>query len=948
MSKKNDIKNQLDNFVENYIKEDFGDIISDRFSRYSKYIIQDRALPDARDGLKPVQRRILYSMYKVGMFSNQPYKKSARIAGEVMGKYHPHGDGSIYNAMVRLSQDFKMLTPLIDMHGNNGSIDGDSAAAMRYTEARLSKAAELLLEDINARTVNFVPNFDDEEIEPTVLPAKFPNLLINGAIGISAGYATKIPPHNTHEVIKATIALIKNENLETKDIMKYIKGPDFPTGGLVQGKDGIFNALDKGSGKVVIRSIYHVEKIKKDQYQLIIDQIPFDVNKSDLVKSIDMLKINKKFEDISEIRDESDKDGLRIVIDLKKGKSPDLAVNYLFKNTDLQINYHYNMVSIMNNRPVQSGVIPILKTYIYHQKDIIRNRSNYYLKKSQTRLHIVEGLIRMSGIINEIIEDIKRSKNKKSSKELIMKKYNFTEVQSEAIVTLQLYKLSNTDALALQQEENSLKENIDYLKNILSSDDELSNLIISELKTTEKLIGRKRISLIEDDIETIKIDEKELIAEENVMIGITKDGYFKRSNLKSYQLSRTTGIKNEDFLIYENEHTTLQTLLMFTNKGNFIYLPIYKLDDQKWKDLGIYVNNIISMENNETIIDIFSIDDFKIPSSIILVTKKGMIKHVNLDLFEISRYQKTTKAISLDKDDELVRAIISEGHYISLITINGNILNFYRDEIPYYGLSAKGVRTIKLNPGDFLSTVTTFDLNENIHILSSRGNLISHKAEDIKISHRNRKGYKLIENIKSQPHIAKFAKALPKKIDEQYTFTAYTNKNKYNITFKDAIAVNNKFGKNIFSSKKEVLYNSTIPIFKEDKYTINLRDRSNSEDNNELEITKKEQNETKIDIIKIEKKIENNEKIEILDLSKKDDGKKNHSPKKESNPLIKENIKNVNEKKNVSKKKKNIKDVNKPPKVPKNKQKEAKKRKIEKINKEKITITRLNLFDEEE
>ncbi|MGB0175436.1 MAG: DNA gyrase/topoisomerase IV subunit A, partial [Acholeplasmataceae bacterium] len=565
MSKKKAVKDVLDTFVEALIKEDFEDIISERFSRYSKYIIQERALPDARDGLKPVQRRILYAMQQMGMGSTQPYKKSARIAGEVMGKYHPHGDSSIYDAMVRLSQDFKMHLPLVDMHGNNGSIDGDTAAAMRYTEARLSKAAEMLLEDINSRTVPFIPNFDDEEVEPTVLPAKFPNLLVNGATGISAGYATKIPPHNVHEVIQATIALIKDETLQTKDLMKFIKGPDFPTGGLVQGKEGIFNALDTGSGKVVIRSQYHIEEMKKDQSRIVIDEIPYDINKAELVKSIDMLRINKKFEDIQEVRDESDKDGLRIAIELKKGKDVELAINYLLKHTDLQVNYHYNMVAILNHRPVQVGIVPILKTYIYHQKDVITNRSHYDLKKTQTRLHIVEGLIQMVSIISEIITLIRQSKNKKTAKEAIMNAHQFSDVQAEAIVTLQLYRLSNTDILSLQQEQKDLEEKILYLESILSSDEALSQVIIEELKTSDKLISMKRRSVIEADIETIKIDEKDLVNEENVMIGITKEGYIKRSNLKSYQLSQSVGMKDHDVIMYEKEHTTLQTLLIFTN-----------------------------------------------------------------------------------------------------------------------------------------------------------------------------------------------------------------------------------------------------------------------------------------------------------------------------------------------------------------------------------------------
>ncbi|MGA0351509.1 MAG: DNA topoisomerase IV subunit A [Acholeplasmataceae bacterium] len=831
MSKKKAVKDVLDTFVEALIKEDFEDIISERFSRYSKYIIQERALPDARDGLKPVQRRILYAMQQMGMGSTQPYKKSARIAGEVMGKYHPHGDSSIYDAMVRLSQDFKMHLPLVDMHGNNGSIDGDTAAAMRYTEARLSKAAEMLLEDINSRTVPFIPNFDDEEVEPTVLPAKFPNLLVNGATGISAGYATKIPPHNVHEVIQATIALIKDETLQTKDLMKFIKGPDFPTGGLVQGKEGIFNALDTGSGKVVIRSQYHIEEMKKDQSRIVIDEIPYDINKAELVKSIDMLRINKKFEDIQEVRDESDKDGLRIAIELKKGKDVELAINYLLKHTDLQVNYHYNMVAILNHRPVQVGIVPILKTYIYHQKDVITNRSHYDLKKAQTRLHIVEGLIQMVSIISEIITLIRQSKNKKTAKEAIMNAHQFSDVQAEAIVTLQLYRLSNTDILSLQQEQKDLEEKILYLESILSSDEALSQVIIEELKTSDKLISMKRRSVIEADIETIKIDEKDLVNEENVMIGITKEGYIKRSNLKSYQLSQSVGMKDHDVIMYEKEHTTLQTLLIFTNLGNFIYLPIYKIDEQKWKDLGIYISNIVPLEDGETFIDIFAIDDFKVPQSMILVTHLGQIKHVTLDQFEMVRYQKTTNAMKLDQGDTLSRVIKAEGEFVSIMTKHGVMLNYHRSEIPYYGLSARGVKGISLRDKDVVTTIATFDVNQMMHVTSSRGHFITLDTNELDISKRNRKGYEWIEVVKSSPHIPLIAKAMPEHIQNDHSITVHSSKQTYTYVIKDVMSKSNKFGKALFKTKKESLIYCLFHLELKDAYHDTYLELLNIEEN---------------------------------------------------------------------------------------------------------------------
>ena len=824
MSKKQaPINEALDQFVEALIKETFQDIVSERFKRYSKYIIQERALPDARDGLKPVQRRILYAMYQMRLFPDASYKKSARIAGDVMGKYHPHGETSIYDAMVRMSQDFKMYLPLVDMHGNNGSIDGDSAAAMRYTEARLSVSAQLLLKDIEARTVPFIPNYDDEEVEPTVLPAKFPNLLVNGATGISAGYATKIPPHNVHEVIEATIALIKNENLTTLDLMAYIKGPDFPTGGLVQGKEGIFQALDTGAGKVVIRSQYHFEDIKHDQKRVVIDQIPYDINKSELVKSIDQLRIQKKFEDIAEIRDESDKDGLRIAIDLKKGKDPEFAINYLFKVTDLQLNYHYNMVAILQHRPLQVGIIPILKAYIYHQKEVVTNRSHYQLKKAETRLHIVEGLIKMVSILDQIIENIRASKNKQTAKENIMRLFDFSDTQAEAIVTLQLYRLSNTDVMLLEQEESSLKETISGLHLILKSDEALSKVIIDELKATDKAIGIPRRSVIEADIENIKIAEKDLITDEQVMIGLTRDGYIKRSSLKSYQMSQQVSLKSEDVMMYERPHQTLETLIMFTNLGNFIYLPVYKLEDQKWKDLGVYIHNIVPLEPNEIIIEVMTFNDFKLKQTLILLTALGQIKQVKLEDFEMVRYQKTTKAMVLDPEDALVRVVIAEGDYVSIMTEGGYMLNIHRGDIPYYGLNARGVKSISLVEDDIATALTTFNLDDDIHVLSSRGHLIT--IEKKPISKRGRKGFLAIEPLKSQPHIPLVMKATSS-ISEDMHIYIYTSQQIHMKTFHELISKHNKYGKFVLDSKTEYIQYVHFDFYKEDSYKEIVLDES--------------------------------------------------------------------------------------------------------------------------
>ncbi len=750
----NNIINQVNEYVEKVIESTLEDIVSERFARYSKYIIQDRALPDARDGLKPVQRRILYAMQQLGMLHNKPYKKSARIAGEVMGKYHPHGDSSIYEAMVRLSQDFKMRVPLIDMHGNNGSIDGDSAAAMRYTEARLSKAAEALLADIDKRTVPFVPNFDDEELEPVVLPAKFPNLLVNGAKGISSGYATNIPPHNLKEVVNATLAYIDNEKITLEELSKIILGPDFPTGGIVQGHQGILSALETGAGKIVIRAKSLIEEISKSQDRIVITEIPYEVNKADLVKAMDVLRIEKKVEDILEIRDESDQEGLRIAIDLRKGADVQLILNLLFKSTDLQVTYNYNMVAIMNHRPVLVGVIPILKAYVDHQKDVITNRSNFELARANKRQHIVLGLIKMVSVIEKVIEIIRGSQNKQNAKENLMQRFDFSEAQAEAIVTLQLYRLSNTDVVALEQESLSLSERIKELEHILSSEAQLRRVIKKELSEIAQLLGENRKSEIEAEIETIKIDQKDLISDEKVMIGITKDGYIKRASTRSYQASQSIGLKENDALMFEKELNTLDTLLIFTNLGNYIFLPVYKIDEQKWKDLGIYINNITPIEKNERLIKVLAVSSFNSDETILIATKEGMMKQAKLADFEVSRFNKSLKAMKLSDSDEVVCVDDQAKTNILSISNKGYALRFKTEELPLYGLQAGGVKSMSLQDGDHLVSALYVKPSDDFVMLTNRGHIIKDVVEELPIYNRNRRGILIIEHQKANPHLA--------------------------------------------------------------------------------------------------------------------------------------------------------------------------------------------------
>ncbi|NWH11819.1 DNA topoisomerase IV subunit A [Acholeplasma laidlawii] len=791
------IDKKLDKFIEEKIEKVLlEDIMSSRFGRYSKYIIQDRALPDARDGLKPVQRRILYAMGQMGLAFNKSYKKSARIAGEVMGKYHPHEDSSIYEAMVRMSQDFKMRVPLVDMHGNNGSIDGDSAAAMRYTDARLSKEAEFLLKDIDKRTVNFVPNFDDEEQEPTVLPARFPNLLVNGAMGISAGYATKIPPHNLNEVIDATIALIDNPNITNDEILKYIKGPDFPTGGIVQGKAGIKEALTTGSGKIIIRAKMNVEEMSKSQDRIVITEIPYEVNKADLVRQIDNLRINNNIEDILEIRDETDQEGLRIAIDLKKGADAQFIQNYLLKSSDLQVNYNYNMVAILKHRPVLSGAFELLKVYLEHQKEVVTNRSNYELERATKRNHIVDGLIQMTSVVSEVIEEIRKSKNKADSKENIQKRFGFSELQAEAIVMLQLYRLSTTDIQALLDEKDTLYKEITRLEQILSNERILLKTIKSELQEVQTLLPSPRRTELEAEIETIKIDEKDLISDEQTYVAITKDGYVKRASLRSVVASKEVGLKENDAMLYEEELNTLDTLLLFTNLGQYIYLPVYKIEEQKWRDLGVYINNIVPTSKGETIIRVLKVSDFSIDQKILLTTKQGQMKQVNLADFEVSRYNRPLRAMKLSKDDELVSVDYNQLDNIVAISKHGYVLRFDTEELPVYGLTAGGVKSMALAEGDEVAVAFYAKESDDFYFLTSRGHIIKDTVLELPKYARNRRGIILVDRIKTSPHFIISASRVSKtQIKEDVKVRILSTKEALITTVSDLKYVANKYGK---------------------------------------------------------------------------------------------------------------------------------------------------------
>ena len=742
------------------------DIMGDRFGRYSKYIIQDRALPDVRDGLKPVQRRILYAMYKDGNTYEKPFRKSAKTVGNVIGNYHPHGDSSVYDAMVRLSQDWKLREPLVQMHGNNGSIDGDPAAAMRYTEARLSAISGLLLKDIDKNLVDFVPNFDDSMTEPTVLPAFFPNLLVNGATGISAGYATDIPPHNLGEIIDAVIYRMNHKQCALDDILTFVQGPDFPTGAIIQGEQEIKKAYTTGKGRIVIRSKAEIEPVRGGREQIVVTEIPYEVNKANLVKKIDDLRIDKKVEGIMEVRDETDRNGLRIVIELKKDVKSEIVLNYLFKNTDLQISYNINMVAIHNKRPVLMGLMDLIDAYIQHQKEVVTNRSNFDLKRARERQHIVEGLIKMVSVLDEVVQIIRHSKDKADAKKNLIQAFGFSERQAEAIVMLQLYRLTNTDVTALEKENEELTKTIEELTAILSSETKLLKVIQDELKQVKKQFETPRRSVIQKHIQEIKIDETDMVVKEDVMVAITKDGYVKRTSLRSYNATKSDipTMKEGDELVAKLQLDTLQTLVMFTNRGSFIYLPVFKLPEFKWKDIGQHVSNLVTMDSEEKIIAVHAVSNFKTEEYFFFTTASGMVKKTRLSDFEVTRYNRAMVAMSVKENDELISVIrCTFMNDVIMVTKNGYLLKFSDDEITPTGLKAMGVKGIQLGAGDQLIKVVLASVNDEILLLTQRGNIKKLKVKDIALSTRNKKGCLGIKTIKSNPHqFVDCIKVLPK------------------------------------------------------------------------------------------------------------------------------------------------------------------------------------------
>ena len=742
----------------NYLDLSLEEVIGDRFGRYSKYIIQDRALPDARDGLKPVQRRILYAMYKDKNTHDQNFRKSAKTVGNVIGNYHPHGDSSVYDAMVRLSADWKMRNPLIEMHGNNGSIDGDPPAAMRYTEARLSAIAGQLLRDINKDTVDYIPNFDDSLEEPVILPARFPNLLVNGSTGISAGYATDIPPHNLTEVIDAVIKLIDKPDVTVEELMNIVKGPDFPTGGIIQGKDGLLEAYRTGKGKIYLRGRAEIEEMRSGRKRIVIEEIPYEVNKANLVKKIDELRLDRKVEGIAEIRDETDRTGMRIVIELKKDADSTGVLNYLYKNTELQVSYHFNMVAIQDRAPKQLGLIPLLEAYLEHQKEVILRKSKFDLKKAKERDHIVEGLIKAISILDELIKVIRASKNKADAKIRIKQQFGFTEAQAESIVNLQLYRLTNTDVTQLEKESVELKKTIEQLSEIINDESKLASVIKKDLQQIKKDFPTPRLTSVEAEVEELKINLEVTVASEDVLVSVTRDGYVKRTSLRSFAASNEEDleIKEGDYLVGLYEMNTTDDLLIFTNQGRYIFAPVHQLPDIRWKDLAQHLSSLANLEKGEKVVNAIPVRDFTTGQYLVFFTREGMVKRSELSLYEAQRHFRPLVALNLRENDQLIRVALSNGlQDLFVVSNRGFGLRYNEAEVTPVGQRAAGVKSINLKKDEYVVSGLVLEGEaDDTHftLVTQRGAMKRMKVTEFEQGSRTNRGQVMLRELKGKPH----------------------------------------------------------------------------------------------------------------------------------------------------------------------------------------------------
>ncbi|MEI4460951.1 DNA topoisomerase IV subunit A [Exiguobacterium indicum] len=741
--------------LQNILNLSLEQVVGDRFGRYSKYIIQDRALPDARDGLKPVQRRILYAMHTEGNLFDRAYRKSAKTVGVVIGNYHPHGDSSVYEAMVRLSQEWKLRYPLIDMQGNNGSIDGDSAAAMRYTEARLSKVSSLILDGINKQTVDYTLNFDDTTEEPLVLPSLLPNLLMNGSTGISAGYATEIPPHHAGEVLDAAIGRISGTVQNVDDLLTHMQGPDFPTGGVVQGLDGIKKAFETGRGKVIIRSRSTIETLRGGRQQIVITELPYEVNKANLVKRMEELRLDKKVEGVAEVRDETDRDGLRVVIELKKEADAEGVLHFYLKQTDLQIAYNYNMVAIHERTPRQMGVLTLLDAYLAHVKEVVIRRTAFDLEQAKRRQEVVSALMTAISVLDETLALIRSASNKADAKEKLITRFNFTDRQAEAVVMLQLYRLTNTDIVELQEEAAKLEKEIARLEKILNDEKTRNRLIIKELTVLKEQVADKRRSTIEAEVEELKLKTEVMIAVEETMVFLSKNGYVKRSSLRSFGASNDLpDLKEQDRPLLQGQAMTTDHLIVWTVRGNYLLIPVHQLPDTKWKDGGQHVANLVPLEPGDRVLSADLVRSFDEAQHCLFVTRQGMVKRSKLSDYNAQRKSKPLQGVRLKADDEVLYAQVSTGQTeLFLATQNGFGLWFTEDDVPVVGVRAAGVKAINLKDQDVVAGAIGFKEAPQIVLLTQRGALKKMRlADQFQVSSRALRGLQLLRDLKSKPH----------------------------------------------------------------------------------------------------------------------------------------------------------------------------------------------------
>ncbi len=754
--KKPELNEELLNQIqENISVEPLEEVMGDRYATYAKYVIQDRAIPDVRDGMKPVQRRIIFSMYKSGNTFNKPTKKCAHTVGAVMGTYHPHGDTSIYEALARMSQDWKVRYPLIDFQGNNGSIDGDSPAAYRYTESRLSELSNELIKDIEKETVDMQLNFDDTELEPTVLPARFPNLLVNGTEGIAVALATEIPPHNLREVIDAIIYRIGHKTATTEDLRQFVLGPDFPGGGFIYQSAGLDNIYNTGRGRIEVASKAEFVT-NKDNQQIIITELPYKAVKINTVYEIDKIRHSKAIDGIIEVRDESDYKGIRIVVDVKKEAKIDLIWNYLLNKTSLQTGYSANMVAIVDGRPRTLTLLEFVDAYIAHQVEVITRKSKFDLNKCENRLHIVDGLITASLNINEVVEIIRKSKDKADSKVNLIAKYGFSNEQAEAIVTMPLYKLSHTDEEILLKEKKDLEANIEELKGILEDPNKLNRVLVKDLKAIASKYGDDRRTQIIEKGETKPVDKRELIAKEDVMISVTYDGYIKRSSLKSYKSSDSLpGVKDSDFLIHYGLANTIDYVVCFTNKGNYIVVPVHKLTENRWKDEGTHINDFTTLGQGEKLIKAFVIKELRNDLYIAMLSKVGQIKRFPLSDIDVSKKSRPQRAMKILNSDSIVGVELLSGNSNLLVITNNGFASYYNEnELSVVSSKAGGVKAMGSMLGGQAACLLAFEESERgkVALFTDKGHVRVFDAYKLPLTNRLGKASIVCQSFKNDVH----------------------------------------------------------------------------------------------------------------------------------------------------------------------------------------------------